>query len=762
MRAFMLIVTTLFIAQIVEAEVVSDGAETPPAPEVARVQGRLRERGTRKPIAGIPVFLLPSKLRVETDARGNFVFQSVPIGQATLVVNASGYRKLEHSFDVAAGEHPPATFYLERVEYGGLEATVRGRVEKRDDTTRSLQREQFLTVPGAQGDPVKAVQNLPGIARASAGRAQVIIQGSSPNDTSYLLDDHPVPLVFHFGGLTSVVTPEAIDQVDYLSAGFGPEYGRAIGGIIGLRTRDPDEVNTKGFVFADTVKAGGLIEGPSGERGSYLLTARYSYLGAVLRAVLKDQDRFDLTVAPSFADLTGLYKYRLSENDQLRVLGIGSSDQLEFLFKEPLSEDPKLRGEFRNKTTFYRLIPQWERRHQDGARTRVSLGFGRDAILFNAGDNYFDLKSDVLTQRAEHEWKLRENWMSVVGADNEFSHSKVDLRLPVFYDSGGVNNPISSGETQDRNVTRDDLNTGVYWRNRFSLGSGWSLTPAVRADHFSAHKAIIAQPRLAARWDRDEFTFWRLAGGLYAQPAEPQEIDAAIGNPDIRPPKSWHISFGRDVDFRRGSSRGWSLSSGVFYRYFDDLVVQSGRLISRNGEIRPERYANNGSGDAYGAELLVKAEFAPWSGWISYTLSRSVRREPGVPQHPHAYDQTHNVNLLAARDLRGNWKISGRVRYVTGNPTTPIVGGIYDADNDVYTPVRGAFYSRRLEPFFQVDLRVDKKWIYDTWILSSYVDIQNLTNRANTEGVRYAYDYSTERKVSGLPLLPTLGLRGDF
>jgi hypothetical protein len=99
---------------------------------------------------------------------------------------------------------------------------------------------------------------------------------------------------------------------------------------------------------------------------------------------------------------------------------------------------------------------------------------------------------------------------------------------------------------------------------------------------------------------------------------------------------------------------------------------------------------------------------------------------------------------------------------VTGNPLTPITGGIFDSDNDVYIPVRGHYFSTRLSPFFQWDVRLDKKWIYDTWILSLYLDIQNATNRMNTENLVYSTDYSQSAKASGLPLVPIFGLQGEF
>jgi hypothetical protein len=139
-----------------------------------------------------------------------------------------------------------------------------------------------------------------------------------------------------------------------------------------------------------------------------------------------------------------------------------------------------------------------------------------------------------------------------------------------------------------------------------------------------------------------------------------------------------------------------------------------------------------------------------------------VRWDPKNSEYPFEFDQTHNLNLVAAKELENKWKLSGRFRYVTGNPNTPIVGSSLDADNDVYIPERGALYSERLSDFIQLDLRADRKWILDDSIISFYIDIQNVLNSKNAEGIQYSYDYSSRQKVMGLPILPSVGIKGEF
>lgn len=727
------------------------------------ISGRVRERGTKAPLKEVNVFILPHKLKATTDLQGQFSIGEVPPGEAQIVINATGYLRFERAMVVGDVDLTVGNLAVERVSYNAFETTILDQAVKRDDTTRTMRREQFLTMPGSNGDPVKAVQNLPGVARSPGVSARVVIQGSAPEDTSYVMDHHKVPLVFHFGGLTSVITPEAVEQVDYLSAGYGVEYGRAMGGLIGLRTRDPATDRMKGFASIDTAMVGGLIETPIDDKSALLVTGRYSYIGEVIKAAMKDNDDLDLTVAPTFADLTGIYTRKVSEKDTFRLLATSSRDELKFLFKNPVNEDPKLRGTFSNETKFFRLIPQWTHNHSAHTTSRWSLGVGKDWINAQLGEYYFDLEQLAITQRAELERRHSPQWTSILGMDNELSFGKVRLRLPQGGEDGGVSRPAGSRAIGDQNVSTTNYWLAPYWRNTIKpQASKWTYTPALRLDHFSKTEETLPSPRGAVRYDISDTMFWRAAGGLYYQPPQPEETDEVFGNPDVKAPHSWHLTTGIEKDFRDPTGRGFVVSPGVFYRLYDDLVVPSTALVERQGELTPERYSNSGSGHAYGLELQWRFEFAPWSGFLSYTWSRSVRSRPGQGEYLFEYDQTHNVNVVGQLDLPRNWKLSARVRYVTGNPMTPVESAAFDADNDVYVPKSGPFYSERMDPFFQTDFRIDKKFIgtVDLWWL--YLDIQNITNSKNVEGVRYSYDYSEKRKITGLPIFPTLGLRGEF
>jgi hypothetical protein len=161
----------------------------------------------------------------------------------------------------------------------------------------------------------------------------------------------------------------------------------------------------------------------------------------------------------------------------------------------------------------------------------------------------------------------------------------------------------------------------------------------------------------------------------------------------------------------------------------------------------------------------VSGEWKPQDGtfaYLGYTLSRSERRDLDGDWRLFDQDQTHILTLAAGHELGKGWNIGARFRMTTGNPTTPVVDSVYDARTGVYVPVYGPVNSERDPTFHQLDVRVEKMFRIGTGSLSVYLDLQNAYNATNQQGVRYSYDYRQKEPITGIPILPNLGLRGEL
>ena len=177
--------------------------EAPPPPPVAgdgEVLGRVLERGTRRPLPGLPV-TLPELGRIETtDAAGRFRFEGLPKRPLRLEIPALDHEAVAEEI-TAGGEE--RVFRLERAPNARYESVVEAPTS--DASAIRIPVSGAREVPGSSGDPVKVVEVLPGVARPAAagpGAGQLSIRGSAPEDTRFYIDGMPVYQVFHFGGST--------------------------------------------------------------------------------------------------------------------------------------------------------------------------------------------------------------------------------------------------------------------------------------------------------------------------------------------------------------------------------------------------------------------------------------------------------------------------------------------------------------------------------------------------------------------------------
>ena len=119
------------------------------------------------------------------------------------------------------------------------EVEVHGEKPPREVTKRTLEQREIDRIPGTNGDALRSLQNLPGVARPPGLAGLLIVRGSAPQDTQYFVDGTPVPIVYHFGGLSSVVPTEMLDQIDFYPGNFSTQYGRAMGGVVDVGLLNP-------------------------------------------------------------------------------------------------------------------------------------------------------------------------------------------------------------------------------------------------------------------------------------------------------------------------------------------------------------------------------------------------------------------------------------------------------------------------------------------------------------------------------------------
>ena len=195
------------------------------------------------------------------------------------------------------------------------------------DDERELSR-----IPGTNGDALRALQNLPGVARPPAIAGLLIVRGAAPNETNIYVDGTLVPIVYHFGGLSSVIPTEMLEKIDFFPGNFSTCYGRVTGAIVDVGVRSPKVHKDKGIhglAQADLIDARFLVEGPLWETGwKFAVAGRRSYVDVWLKPVL-EQAGAGVTTAPVYYDYQLMLQKDFDKKSSLRLFFFGSDDRLE-------------------------------------------------------------------------------------------------------------------------------------------------------------------------------------------------------------------------------------------------------------------------------------------------------------------------------------------------------------------------------------------------------------------------------------------------
>ncbi len=742
------------------------------------LRGEVREAGTRKPLAAVRVSVSDAESgevvrSAYTDSQAAFSFRGLEAGTYRIAIAADGYETLEVDEEIVDGQVTRGTFYLEAEYYDEFTVKTTAKREQTEISRERISLDELKRIPGSGGDVVRVVQNMPGVARPSYTSGSLIVRGAAPQDTQVFLQGDSIPLVYHFLGGPAVLNSEMIEAVDFFPGNFSTYYGRATGGIVELQTRSPREDRFHGFTEVDVLDATVQIEGPIGEDFSFALSGRRSYIDTILPYVLPEEAKESVTVSPRYYDYQSWLTWRGADDHTVELFIYGSDDQVATLFEssQPIgTPEVQITGvEFEN--SFHRGQIRWKwTPSSEPVENELMISFGRNRTGFRAAENLHFTGDYYQTQiREDFQVRASEEFRFRVGADMQMGVVDYGLELPPMVRdreievAGGQDSQLNSYE--DGVIGEDRL---ALMRPAFYVEGSWrpvealQLVPGVRLDYFGDIKDMSLSPRFNARYKALDGLTLEGGVGLFTQPPLPGEADDQLGNTELTYEEAIHYALGGEWQILEHVE----LDTTFFYRDLSSLTHSTSdvQLEADGDRVEDLVYDNEGEGRAYGLELLLRHyPEDKFFGWIAYTLSRAERWDPlEQVYHPFEFDQTHILTSVAGYNLPWGLDLSARFRLVTGTPYTPVAGSVFDADNEQYVNVYGPRLSARNATFHQLDARLDKRFVFDTFMLGVYVEVLNAYNAVNEEGRQYSYDATESAPVPGLPIIPTLGMNGRF
>jgi TonB family protein len=619
----------------------------------------------------------------------------------------------------ATQPRPPAPLpkAVEAAAPGPIDVTVYG---VKPIAAVSMGRAEVRQLPGAFGDPFRAIEAMPGVTPIVSGLPFFYVRGAPPGNVGYFLDGVRVPYLYHVGLGPSVIHPGLVERVDLYPGGYPARYGRYAGGIVAADTTAP-RTDFHGEGNIRLFDAGALVESGFGkDKGTVLLAGRYSYTALALSLIVKD-------VKLDYRDYEARVTYDLTPKDRISVFSFGSYDLI----------GATIAGVYRTVygAEFYRADARWDHRFGPATTVRTAVTYGFDRTRMSGQP--VNLNDNMVSGRLEatHEMSPNATWRGGADVTLDSYHSEPQLYVDPDDPTTKAINALFPA--------RNDLAVGA-WTDLPLRYAGVEFTPGVRVDAYrsGSASAVGVEPRVMSRIKVSDRVHVIHALGIAHQP--PSFIipmpGLAVGSLQGGLQRTVQASAGVEVDLPESTTATLTAFDNIFLNMSDTLgAAQRGGGDSALAEQR-----SLGSGK--GIELYIKRRLTHrLGGFVAYTLSRSTR-SVGTEHFPSAFDRTHVLNAALAYNLGRNWRAGTRLMLYSGAPVQPSSSGGLIAPSRDSTPERDPL-------FYRIDVRFEKRWNLTKTVWLSFV--AEMLNATLHKEVLFGNEI-------GPVALPSLGVEGGF
>lgn len=747
------------------------------------IQGRILEMGSGIPVSEGTIGLGPEggppRWTTPLPADGRFAFPVAP-GTYDLTYEGTDHRPV--TARVQIGEREEVTVDL-RADRGTWETiTVYGEPHREEVTRRVITADELLLVPGSFGDPIRALQSLPGVARPATLEGDIIVRGAEAVNTGTYIDEIPVPYLFHFFIGRSVVNPALIDDVEFYAGGMPSRFGDVTQAVVNARTLDTQpKPGFHGRVSADVldfaVSGEARLSDAFTVQGGYRLSWITGLVtgGVRVYATLKGLGDF----RPAFPSLA--YEDHLARvaweqgQDRVVLTFLGAHDAL--ILHPPRMdydgdgdvEDPPETADLPYDpwrlmdSGFQRVQLRWDRNH---------LGREQATWLALGPDHEESLLQGLGTIADGIDFGRLNGWTILAKRQDRIALGKDAIR----FGADALVVPVTvidyaHLDEDDQAPTTKEVRTsiGLWGEYQAEVGDAF-VAPGVRlATHvFNDQTKVEPEPRVTLRKPIDRRWTGTAFIGRFTQVPPADRYADGIGNPAITRMTSYQASIG--VEGRWPS--GIELDGTLYASRMDDLVVKDVRVEVREvqnvGDYSyggPAGYAESVyvptfksvRGYAFGLEGMARMRpNGPQFGWVALSIGKSLRVDEGVVR-PGDYDMPFSLTAVYARELPWGFRVSGKFRVTSGYPYTP-TDAVYLSDEDHWHGLTGLNNSERFPLYRQLDVRIDHTWIMERARWIAYLDMFNALNTKNWMLATYTPNLTRLVPTIWMPILPTLGV----
>jgi hypothetical protein len=722
----------------------------------AVVKGVITDASNNEPLPFANVIVEGTQIGSTSDLDGNFIITGLEPGFIVLAGSYLGY-KTTKSEDILLNNNsiPFIELKLEPASELLNEVVISvDKFEKRQEAPISMQSiglKEIESNPGSNRDISRVIQSFPGVGSTPAFRNDVIIRGGGPSENRFFLDDVEIPVLNHFstqgasGGPVGIINADFIKSVDFYSGSFPADKYNALSGVFDFKQKEGsmDKTNLQGAIGAS--EASFTIDGPIGDKTSYIFSVRRSYLQFLFSAI-------GLPFLPTFNDYQLKVKTKIDQKNQLTLISIGSLDNLTL---NTGITDPDAAQEYIleqipvNNQWSYTIGGVYKHFFENGSHTFVLSRNMLNNQIYKHPENdeslprRLDYLSREMENKLRYELSFRSNDVKYTFSSNlEYAKYENDTEQQIFINDQVINFNYSS----KFNLYKYGISAQASKRffDERLLASVGVRTDANTYNETMLNPVNQLSPRISFSYNLTNSTLLNAGTGRYFQLPAYTTLGYRDGeNNLVNENNANYIGVNHlNLGVEQRISKEILLSVEGFYKdYFQyPIDLETGSSLANSGAgyevVGDSPVEFSGTGRAVGLEVLNRVNMKNFTMLASYTYVRSEFTNIDDELIPSSWDSKHLLTITGSFDFKNNWRAGLKWRFVGGLPYTP-----YDLEtsrNVFAWNALGQPYldfnrlnQERFEPFHQLDLRVDKNFFFNRWSLMLYLDIQNAYNFKN-------------------------------
>ncbi|WP_372587670.1 TonB-dependent receptor plug domain-containing protein [Marivirga salinarum] len=621
-------------------------------------------------------------------------------GKNKAISDEAGYYEIAlltgyHDFEVKTIDTEPLSYEINIYSSAKLDLTLFKTYLQLDDVVVNAKRldenvseviagkenitiEEIEKIPAFLGeaDVIRSLLSLPGVNSTGEASTGFNVRGIGAGNNLILADGGLIFNTSHLLGVFSAFNPKAVSNVDFYKGVKPAKYGGRMGSVLDVQfgTGSKERTVLEGGVG---ILASNLnFETPIQKDKSSIQTSfRLAYPNYLKNYVRNDDLK---NSAAFFGDGQIKYSDNLNENNQITLSTYLSKDN--FNFANELRYD------------YNQLLSSlnWDHIYSDDLISSAFYSYSAytsslNSIDLNQGtEQVWNTSIEAHQFNLDYSWDKFENNEISFGVNNTF----YSIKPREFKDSNGISNNLPLEQALETAIYFDNL---IHINDKFSTYLGGRFTAYSNFLNSTPKNYYGFDPRVSLNYSFDKNTAVKLSYNrsrqflhLISNTTSISPVDIRkLANQQIKPSISDQISFGF---FKNFFNNNIETSIEVYSGWLSNVVdYRNGADLAQSKEIEEELL--QGTGENYGLEVYAKKMRGDFTGWISYTYSRSLNIVNGeLPndrinsglEYPSNFDQPHVLNVFTDYRFNRRLSLSFNLVYSTGRPATfPIA--VYNA-----------------------------------------------------------------------------------